>query len=199
MAYRRICESVNYIWPNKNFVMVCARPIRIMRNNQGRLHHEHGKAIEYPDGWGLYLLNGIRFDEKLYLKIISREMSMQEILKIQNIDQRVQAMKFAKSGIKEFYKSQGGKIIDSFMKQLFGGKINYELWEIPAGEIFNKTVNFVVYECPSSHIRGEKREYTKGVPAFATVAEAMAWGMSDDKHKITAEEWLNLVPLIHES
>jgi hypothetical protein len=198
-AMRKVCESVNYIWPNSNFIMVCARPQLIHRDNQGRLHNEHGKAIEYPDGWGLYLLHGVRFPEELYLKVF-QGMPMQDILAIEDIDQRTQAIKFAKEGIRDFYKSQKGKMIDHFVKlDKIGRPINYELWKIPEGEIFTKSVHFAVYDCPSARERGESREYTKGVPAVSTVAEAMAWGMSDATHTVTPEDWEAMIPLIDES
>ena len=68
-----------------------------------------------------------------------------------------------------------------------------------SGKTFNKAVHFMVYECPSAKLHGEQREYAKGVPPFRTVAECMAWGMSDDVHTLTPEEWKKLVPLEHES
>ena len=67
LAYRKVCESVNYIWPNRDFVMVCERPAKISRDDRGRLHCPDGKAIEYPDGWGLYYLHGVRVPEKLII------------------------------------------------------------------------------------------------------------------------------------
>jgi hypothetical protein len=93
-AYQKVCESVNYIWPDKNFVMVCARPTKIARDEQGRLHNDSGKAIEYPDGWGLYMLAGVRFEEDLWKRVVSGQMSLKEILDIQNTEQRLQAMRF---------------------------------------------------------------------------------------------------------
>ena len=199
-AYRKVCESVNYIWPNRDFVIVCARPKAIHRNTQGRLHNEHGMAIQYPDGWGLYLLNGVRFPEELYLKVISRNMEMSEILNITDIDQRVQAMKFAKNGLREFYQSEGGTMIDQRQKLSTNSDIiNYELWKLPAGKTFNKEVHFMIYDCPSAKKRGEIREYAKGVPAFSTVAEAMSWGVSDDNNTLTPSQWDTLIPLRDES
>ena len=87
-AYRKVCESVNYIWPNRDFVMVCARPIKIERNASGRLHSITGKAIEYPDGWGLYSINGVKFDEKLWKEVVSGKISAQQVFKIENTEQR---------------------------------------------------------------------------------------------------------------
>jgi hypothetical protein len=159
-----------------------------------------GMALTYPDGWGIYALHGVRFPHDLYLKVISHEMPMSEILKIEDIDQRVQAMKFAKNGIREFYQSEGGQKIDECDKvDKKGRKIHYELWKIPEGRTFNNTVHFMVYDCPSAKERGEDREYAKGVPAVKTCAEAMAWGMSGDISQMTPAEWLELIPLQHES
>ena len=86
--YQGLCESANYIWPNTHFIMICARPAIIMRDNQGRLHSEVGQAIEYPDGWGLYMLGGVHFDKDLWQKITSKKMSADEVMQIQDSDQR---------------------------------------------------------------------------------------------------------------
>ena len=92
-AYRKICESVNYMWLNTDFIMVCERPVKINRNKEDRLHSDKEKSIEYPDGWGLYHLNGVKFEENLWKKVVSGVMPFQEILAIVDIDQRTQAMK----------------------------------------------------------------------------------------------------------
>ena len=189
----------SWVWCYPEIAIICRMP-KIARTAEGRLHNEHGMAIRYPDGYGFYYLNGVHFPEDLYKRVISREMEMKDILAIEDIDQRVQAMKFAKNGLREFYQSEGGQRIDHYVKlDKEGRPINYELWKIPAGKTFNREVHFAIYDCPSARERGEQREYAKGVPAFKTVAECMAWGMSDDTHALTPEEWEKLTPLIHES
>jgi len=190
-AYQRVCESVNYIWPNRNFVIACARPKSINRNVRGQLHSDTGKSIEYPDGWGLYHLNGVRFEEDLWREVVSKKMPFQDILAIKDIDQRRQAMKYG--SWEEFVEFAGAKKLDEFLKfNLKGEAIIHQLWEFPlqADEekrIFTKTVHFARYQDRSI---GEW--HVKGVPGFNTISEAMAWGMSDDEHKITAEEWKGL-------
>ena len=67
LAYRKVCESVNYIWPNRDFVIVCARPVHIDRDKEGRLHSEKRMAIQYPDKWGLYMYHGVKVFEKIIL------------------------------------------------------------------------------------------------------------------------------------
>ena len=62
--------------------MICARPIRICRED-GRLHSDQVKAIEYPDGWGLYALDGVVLPKDLWKRIVSKEMSLSEIMAIE--------------------------------------------------------------------------------------------------------------------
>lgn len=93
LIYRKINESVNYIWANRNFVIVCDRPKEIHRDDQGQLHNEKGMSIKYGDGWGLYHLHGVSFEKELFDKVISRQMSVQEIVQIKDTDQRIQATK----------------------------------------------------------------------------------------------------------
>ena len=196
----QVSKNAGWYLPHENICWVSERHNFLSRDEQGRLHNEHGMALTYPDGWGIYSLHGVRFKEDLYKKIISREMPMEEILKITDIDQRTQAMKFAKNGIRDFYKAQGGKMIDEYDKiDPKFRKVHYELWKLPKGEIFTKTVHFALYECPSAIERGESREYTKGVPEFKDVASAMAWGMSDETSIVSAEEWKQMTPLLDES
>ena len=52
----------------------------------------------------------------------------------------------------------------------------------------------MVYECPSTGI-----ENMSGVPPFKKVADAMAWKSSSDEHIMTADEWKEMIPLVHES
>ena len=88
IAYQKICQSVNYIWPNKDFVMVCARPKKINKDNQGRLHSLKEKSIFYPDGWGLYHINGVKFEEKLWQRVASGKITAKEVFAIENTEQR---------------------------------------------------------------------------------------------------------------
>ena len=87
-AIRKVCESVNYIWPNRDFVMVCARPTKINRDERGRLHSIIEKSIEYPDGWGLYHLHGVRLEKEWWTRIVNDTMTPEEIFAIDNLEHR---------------------------------------------------------------------------------------------------------------
>ena len=184
-------------WEDTLYLVPC--PL-VKIDAQNRFHSEHYPSINWSNGHVFYYLHGVNFSKDLWLKIINRQMSMQEVMQISDIDQRTQAIKYAKGGLREFYLSQNGKMIDHYVKMDKEGRpINYELWCIPQGEIFNKEVYFVIYDCPTARERGEKKEYSKGVPKFNTAAEAMAWGMSSDECVLPPEGWKKMIPLVDES
>jgi hypothetical protein len=43
------------------------KPIRLERDDQGRLHSVSGMSLQYRDGWGFYAWHGVRVPEKLIL------------------------------------------------------------------------------------------------------------------------------------
>ena len=159
---------------------------------------EQANNRRVKDGWGLYHLNGVRFEKELWEKVVSGKMPYEDILKIVDVDQRAQALKYG--DWTKFTEWQEAKKIDDFTKYDINGEtVQYELWLFPLQDkedkkIFNKEVHFARYLCPST------REWkVKGVPAFKTVAEAMSWGMSDEEKIMTPDMWKSLVPLVHES
>ena len=120
-AYRKVCESVNYIWPNRDFVMVCARPTKINRDNNGRLHSTMEKSIEYPDGWGLYYIHGVKFAKEQFEK--TKNATFEEVMKWEDIDQRSALLQ--ERPLEELLNSVPKTLIDH--SDECGG---YDLWEI---------------------------------------------------------------------
>jgi len=176
-------------------------PTPIVRLNERHQYHSiHEPALFWKGGARFYYLNGVHFPHDLWTRVVSREMPMDDILKIEDIDQRTQALRFAKHGLREFYTAQQGKMIDHYVKlDTKGRPVNYELWRLPKGKIFTEPVHFAIYDCPSARERNEHKEYSKGVPPMTTIADAMAWGMSNEEHILTGDEWKHLIPLQHES
>ena len=197
MAYRKVCESVNYIWPNSDFVIVCERPIKIERNSRGQLHCEKGMAIQYSDGYGLYMLNGVRFDEALYKKVVDPSFPFSERMKITDIDQRTQAINPKFCDIDSFIKEAKGRLLDEINKlDIEGNQVNYKLYMFPKGNVFTQDAYYCYFDCPST-----RKKHLEGVEVSKTVAEAMAWAETNEELgiKVTAEEWSLRVPLLHEN
>jgi len=89
----------------KNFVIQCPfilpyEEIAFISKNpdikweEGKLHSEAGKSVEYPDGWGMYNLKGIQFEEELYWKIVNKTITPSEAIRLENAEQRIIAISY---------------------------------------------------------------------------------------------------------
>ena len=123
-AYRKICESVNYLWPNRGFVIVCNRPKIINLDKEGRLHNLEGKSIEYKDGWGLYHLHGVKFTEEQFNKV--KGITLKDVLSWKDIDQRSAILR--DKPLEQMLEDADAKLIDETDE--CGG---YKLWKIDMG------------------------------------------------------------------
>jgi hypothetical protein len=153
VAYRKVCESVNYVWPNRDFVMVCARPKAIRRNAEGRLHSTEGLAIEYPDGWGLYMIHGVKFTEEQFEK--AKKATLKELISWEDIDQRAALLR--DKPLEEMLKEAKAVLMDKTDE--CGG---YELYELDLG--FRSKVRCMKYMGWSHYGEGRRKTYVKFVP-----------------------------------
>jgi hypothetical protein len=157
--------------------MVCERPRYIGRDDRGQLHSDERMAIEYPDGWGLYFLHGVKFPKDLWEKVVSEKMSFKEVAEINDIDQRTQAMAYCPP--RDFLKEKG-KLIQKSDR-------GNELWLIPQGAgLFRIDAYYLFYKDPSTG-----KEYMSGIdPEIGKKGDAdecMAW-----KHNWSIQEYQTL-------
>jgi hypothetical protein len=89
--------------------------------SNARIHSDIAPAISWKDGTGLYFLNGVHFERELWERVTSfresKDMPFDEILKISDVDQRTQAMKYGK--IEDFIKHAKAKLLDTVTKYRF--------------------------------------------------------------------------------
>src|SRR3990167_8741800 len=181
--------------PNTTILYIAQNPIVRIENNN--FHSDTFPSIEFTT-WSGYYLNGVSFPQDLWEKVVSKKMPFKDILAIEDVDQRRQAMKYGSWD--DFVEYCGAKKIDEYSKMdINANPVHYELWEFPFQKnedkrVFTKTVHFARYDCPST-----RDKMVKGVPDVKTVAEAMAWGMSTDENILSPFDWMRLVPLLNES
>ena len=60
-----MAKCSGWFFPLDDVCILTPNPIRLSLDELGRLHDEYNKAIEYPDGWGLYYINGISVNEQI--------------------------------------------------------------------------------------------------------------------------------------
>ena len=178
LAYRKVCESVNYIWPNRDFVMVCARPVHIDRDESGRLHSESRMAIMYPDGWGLYMYHGVKVTKKIIEtpdKLIKKDWLEEKNLEVRRIIQERMGERF----INEL----DPKLINEHEDKRIGKVLEINIDPDP-----EKVARYLCAKDWST----DRVYYLRIPPTINDTLEAQAWTYSNNDHTFTAKDMIGV-------
>jgi len=55
----QLARHSGWWWANERVAVLTERPVRLVRDNVGRLHRGEGAAMEFPDGYGLWAWRGM--------------------------------------------------------------------------------------------------------------------------------------------
>jgi len=186
---------------HEEFCIVSDFPEILKINERNQPHNESGPSHRWRDGFEIYFLNGVKFEKELYWKVVKTQseggLSFADRMKIEDADQRTQAINPKFCDISSFITEAKGELLDEVNKfDIEGNPVNYKLYKFLAGEIFIEDAYYCYFDCPST---GKK--HLEGVERCNTVAEAMAWSMSnpDIGAVVTPEKWKLLVPLADEN
>lgn len=163
-------------------VLVCRLPTKVSKDEQGRLHSTTGPAVQWRDGSGQYFLHGVNFrqnlddcmsEPELWRKIVSsKDLSLNEILRIPNIEQRHVALKL--HGAEKLLQEVGAQA-----QRIDKSERGNELYKIEL-IIWGRTLKLLKYKDPST-----ERIYVSFVPyEYEKADEAMAW-----KFQLSEEEY----------
>lgn len=161
--------------------IVCAKPSKItfeVSNRRRLLHQENGTAIEWSDGYKLYYLYGVHFDEDLYNKVTDPKITFKELMSISNMEQRFAAMKLESNREKLL---ESGTLLDRSDR-------GNELYKVEG--IFRDPAYFLRYECPSTgRIYVSGIDPKVGIKGDADECQAWKFGLAIDtyKFKLTVE------------
>lgn len=160
---------------------ICTFPVAMRFDKENRLHGGEKPAIEFADGNHYFLVRDVYFDADMWKKIQSRNMPINEILALPNIEQRCVALEFL--GPEKLLEQSKAVLIHGPTKKgnsLYTVKLNMGSNRVgnAAGEYEYKLLQ---YGCPSTD-----RKYASFVPEDIKDADAaMAW-----KFNISKEQYL---------
>lgn len=174
------CEGIFCEIFLQSICILCKKPKYILTDERANFHSEDGKAIEFEDGFGIYSVHGVIFDENLYKKIyINRDITPNGIMGIKNIEHRALAIQFY--GYDKLIKELHAEKLDEWhgFSEVTNRPILCELFEF---SMARRRFRFVKVEDYSTH-----KITTLGVPAIeetTTVMGAIAWtfGMKEDEY-----------------
>lgn len=123
----------------ENVCIVAMMPIQVSRDEQMRLHSEDGYAVEFGDGYGQHYLSGVFFPPDLHKGLVSGAMGVPNVLKIENVEQRMAALKFI--GAEKLLQQCDAQLVNK-------SKRGNKLYHIP--DLDGMSVHLVRFICPST-------------------------------------------------
>lgn len=103
----QLARNAGWFWPFRGLCIITERPCQLHRDERGRLHNLSGPAIQYPDGWAVYAIHGIRVDEHVVLNPASIQVS--EISQQHNAE--VRRVLLERMGVERYIREIGAKPI----------------------------------------------------------------------------------------
>lgn len=167
-----IAKVCGWWYPYESAVVIQQRPSLISRED-GQVQSTVGPAIEFPDGYSVYIIDGIRLDEQIVMR--PETLTIQQMDSEQDLDKR--AIMIDRFGWPRYLQESGAKCIDS--------RDNY-VENTKEALFVSNNGNRLVVTCPTGRV------FALGVPvSLETCEEAQSWlGQEDEEDE---EENVNII------
>jgi len=167
-----IMKSIGPWYPFNDFVIMTDRPEVIKRDDDGRLHAEHGPALKYRDGYELHALDGVRVPQEW---TAGKFPPSAEILNLTNPEQRAVACKYV--GWHTMLEGLDAKLVNEDEDPLIGSLFRFDF------ETEEETIErgCLVYLCATGRIMSSLVS-----SHFNTALAANAWmqGLDTDQLRL---------------
>jgi hypothetical protein len=162
-----VAENAGWWLPHANICWISERHNILSRNDGGRLHKDEAPALQYPDGFSIYALNGVRMKAE-YVLPPAEKLDPALVLKETNVDVRRELLR--KIGIERYMAVTKHKVLDT--------QGDYELLSIDlTPEI--KDARYLKMKNPSIGVW-----HVEGVhPTCKTVQHCLNWRAHGDMEK----------------
>ena len=67
VPHMMVAQAAGWWLPSRDICWVVERPMDLHLDEEGRMHNEEGPALEYPDGWSMFLWHGITVPEDIIM------------------------------------------------------------------------------------------------------------------------------------
>jgi len=104
--------KLGLVYPLEGICIISDRPKKIYMKDNTVLHREDGPAIEYRDGWGVYMLNNIRMP-KWAVMTPPEKIDLQIVLNYHNTD--VQRELIRKVGYDRILKATDAQVLETWV------------------------------------------------------------------------------------
>ena len=122
LTFIELNRHVWWYYPEREVVFVSDRPTAIRKDNDGQLHCETGKAIEFADGWGVSAWHGQTIPHEW---VTGSPPSAAQAVRWENMDQRTAACEII--GWHHILDELGARTIDSDPDRSIGTLVEVDL------------------------------------------------------------------------
>ena len=175
-GWAELAKNSFWMYPYENICFVCDRPDEINKDEQTRLHNDHGPAVGFTDTWRVWYVHGVRVTEKIVMypeTITVADIDSESNVEVRRImiDQMGAAKYLMESNTNPVHSDEYGIL---YKRQVPGDE------EIAIVKVINSTP-----EQDGSH----KDYYLRVPPATKTAKEAVAWtfGLKENEYNPTQE------------
>lgn len=172
----KVAKNCGWWWPFDNVCIVTSRPTQIHQDDRFRLHSEDGPALQYPDGWAIWAIHGIRVDQKVIEA--PDTLTVEEIRSHPNVEiRRIMVERF---GQERYLRESNAKMIH---KDDFG-----TLWQVDM--VNDEPITMVEVLNATPEPDGTYKNYFLRVPpTMKRAKEAVAWtgSMTEDEYNPTVQ------------
>ena len=155
---QEVASSASWWIPCSDICWISERPNLLVRNDAGRLHCDSGAALSYPDGWNLWVIDGMTVDEQIVMQ--PETQATTQIDSDNNADRR--SIRISRFGWPRYLKESRAQCIDERVNEIEGTR--EALFASPDGS------RRLVATCPTG------RTFAMGVPAAVQNCEqAQNW------------------------
>jgi len=159
-----LIEKCSWVVSDDDHVYVIDRPCSIKFDDQGRTHCENGPAIEYADGFAVYMWHGQRVPKWWIME--PEKLTEKEFLRHSNAEMRRSACEIV--GWATVLKTMNAKVVDEDQDPEIGTLLEVDIPDIGKEK-------FLQVLC------GTKREFAMPVPPeMKSAIEAQAWMLGFD-------------------
>jgi hypothetical protein len=161
-GHMQVARSAGWWWPFRGAVILTERPRTLHHDEQGRLHHPHGPALRYPDGFGVWAWHGVRVPRDVVEQ--PQALTVRRIQQERNVEvRRVMLERYG----------QGRYLRDAGARRVQADRTGV-LWRCELGD--DEPLVMVEVRDATPEPDGSRRTYWLRVPPdLRSAREAVAW------------------------
>lgn len=160
--YKKLVRAGAFqVFEFENYVFAVQPAENMFRNELGQLNSIESKAFEWSDGYGFYFVNGMSLPEKIFNKLLKKELTSKEFFELDNEETKSAVIGFIQQKYGEAYLfdflRENLQEIDTYVDKkenvYLEGTIestNIGVYTLFKGNINNSEVAYVRCYCPST-------------------------------------------------